>query len=46
MAKKIKKYKVGMDSETFAISLVEEPAIESDFVALSKEDEEKVQVLL
>lgn len=46
MAKKIKKYKVGMDSETYAISLVEEPAIESDFVALAKEDEEKVQVLL
>lgn len=44
--KKIKKYKVGMDSETYAISLVEEPAIESDFVALAKEDEEKVQVLL
>jgi cell division septation protein DedD len=44
--KKIKKFKVGMDSETYAISLVEEPAIESDFVALSKEDEEKVQVLL
>lgn len=46
MTKKIKKYKVGMDSETYAISLVEEPAIESDFVVLAKEDEEKVQVLL
>lgn len=44
--KKIKKYKVGMDSETYAISLVEEPAIESDFVALAKEDEEKRQVFL
>ena len=46
MAKKIKKYKVGMNSETFAISLVEAPAIESDFVALAKEEEEKMQVLL
>lgn len=46
MAKKIKKFKVGMDSETYAISLVEAGAIESDFVALSKEEEEKVQVLL
>ena len=34
MAKKIKKYKVGIDSETYAISMVESPAIESDFVAL------------
>lgn len=46
MAKKIKKYKVGIDSETYAISLVESPAIESDFVALSKEKEEKQQVFL
>jgi hypothetical protein len=46
MAKKIKKYKVGLDSETFAISLVESPAIESDFIALSKEEEEKQQVFL
>lgn len=46
MAKKIKKYKVGIDSETFAISLVESPAIESDFVALAKEKEEKQQVFL
>jgi hypothetical protein len=42
MGKKIKKYKVGVDSETYAISMVERPAIEEDFVALSKEDEEKV----
>ena len=42
MAKKIKKYKVGIDSETYAISMVESPAIESDFVALSKEEEVKV----
>ena len=46
MAKKIKKYKVGCDSETYAISMVEAPAIESDFVALSKEEEEKQQVFL
>lgn len=46
MAKKIKKYKVGIDSETYAISLVESPAIESDFVALAKEEEEKHQVFL
>ena len=42
MAKKIKKYKVGIDSETYAISMVESPAIESDFVALSKEEEKRV----
>lgn len=46
MAKKIKKYKVGTDSETYAISMVEMPAIESDFVALSKDEEEKLQVFL
>ena len=46
MAKKIKRYKVGMNSETYAISMVESPAIESDFVALSKEEEEKRQVFL
>lgn len=46
MTKKIKKYKVGIDSETYAISLVEAPAIESDFVALAKQEEEKKQVLL
>ena len=42
MAKKIKKYNVGLKSETFAISLVESPAIEEDFVALAKQEEEKV----
>lgn len=42
MAKKIKKYKVGIDSETYAISMVESPAIESDFVALAKEEEQRV----
>ena len=35
--KKIKKYRVGIDSETEAISMVTEPAIESDFVFLSKD---------
>ena len=40
--KRIKKYRVGIESETYAISMVEAPAIESDFVALSKEDEMKV----
>lgn len=39
MAKKIKKYKVGLNSETYAISLVESPAIEENFVALAKEEE-------
>ena len=45
MGKKIKKYKVGTNSETYAISMVEMPAIEEDFVALAKE-EEKVEVKL
>ena len=45
MSKKIKRYKVGMNSETYAISLVESPAIEEDFIALSK-DEEKVEIKL
>lgn len=35
--KKIKKYCVGLDSEAYAISLVEYPAIESDFIYLSAE---------
>ena len=46
MEKKIKRYKVGCDSETYAISMVDMPAIESDFVALEKQEEEKVQVFL
>lgn len=44
MAKKIKKYKVGIDSETYAISMVDAPAIESDFVALSEQEQIKVQL--
>ena len=42
--RKIKKYKIGIDSETFAISLVEAPAIESDFVALKKEERKPIQM--
>ena len=42
MAKKIKKYMVGTDSETYAISMVEMPAIEEDFVALAKQEEQQV----
>ena len=44
MAKKIKKYKVGLDSETYKISMVSEPAIEVDYVALSKQDEIQVKL--
>lgn len=44
MLKKIKKYKVGVDSEAFAISLVEEPAIESNFIALA--EQEPIQILM
>ena len=40
MAKKIKKYKVGLDSETYKISMVTEPAIEVDYVALEKQNED------
>ena len=44
MAKKIKKYKVGLESETYAISLVECPAIEETLVALEEQKEIKVQL--
>ena len=44
MAKKIKKYKVGLESETYAISLVESPAIEETLVALEEQKEVKVQL--
>ena len=40
MGKKIKKYKVGLNSETYKISMVTEPAIEVDYVALEKQKEE------
>lgn len=42
MAKKIKKYKVGIDSDVFAVSIVEAPAIESDFVALAEQKQEEM----
>ena len=41
MGKKLKRYKVGLDSETMAISLVTEPAIEIDFIHMSKDEERK-----
>jgi len=41
MGKKLKRYKVGLDSETMAISLVSEPAIEIDFIHMSKDEERK-----
>ena len=44
MAKKIKTYKVGLESETYAISLVESPAIEETLVALEEQKEIKVQL--
>jgi hypothetical protein len=44
MAKKIKKYKVGLESETYAISLVESPAMEETLVALEEQKEVKVQL--
>jgi cell division septation protein DedD len=44
MGKKIKKYKVGTDSETYAISMVEQPAIEVDYVALAKQEEVEVKL--
>ena len=44
MANKIKKYKVGVDSETYAISLVQDPAIEETLVALEKQKEIQVQL--
>lgn len=45
MGKKLKRYKVGLDSETMAISLVTEPAIEVDFIHMSK-DEERQPIFL
>ena len=44
MGKKIKKYKVSVDSETYAISLVEFPAIEEKLIALNEQKEIKVQL--
>lgn len=42
--KKLKCYSVGLDSDVYSISLVNEPAIESNFIYLSKE--KPVQVCL
>lgn len=39
---KIKHYEVTFDSDVYAISLVDEPAIESDFIFLKKENEKQV----
>lgn len=44
MARKIKHYKVGLDSDTLAISLVDYPAIEMPFVFLKKESEQLVKL--
>lgn len=44
MAKKIKRYKVGLDSETYKISMVSNPAIEVDYVALAKQDDVEVKL--
>ena len=44
MDKKLKKYKVGIDSETYAVSLVEQPAIDETFVYMA--DEEKMNIML
>ena len=42
--KNVKEYKVSLDSEMFAVSLVEHPAIESDFMAFSKDSEKQEMV--
>lgn len=42
--KKLKCYSVGLDSDVYCISLVQEPAIESNFIYLSKE--KPVQICL
>lgn len=44
MTKKKKIYKVGIDSETYAISLVESPAIEETLVALEGQKPIKIQL--
>lgn len=40
--KKLKCYSVTLDSEVYAVSLVDEPAIESNFIALSKQSEKRI----
>ena len=44
MAKRRKKYKVGIESETYAISLVESPAIEEDFIYMAEQEPVKIQM--
>lgn len=44
MAKRRKKYKVGIESETYAISLVEMPAIEEDFIYMAEQEPVKIQM--
>ena len=46
MLKKLKKYLVGTDSETFAVSLVDQPAIEENFLYFKKQEGEKLEVAL
>lgn len=46
MLKKLKKYLVGTDSETYAVSLVDEPAIEENFLYFKKDEGEKLEVTL
>lgn len=40
--KKLKCYSVTFDSDVYAVSLVDEPAIESNFIALSKQSEKRI----
>ena len=42
--RKLRKYRVGMDSETYAISLVESPAIEEDFIYMAEQEPVKIQM--
>lgn len=44
MAKKLDTYQVTLDSEVFALSLVTDPAIEVDFIYLSKEEPMRVML--
>lgn len=45
MARKIKRYKVGLNSHTYKISMVTDAAIAVDYVAMSKqEDERKIKL--
>ena len=47
MAEPIKKYIVNADeSEIFAVSVVDSPAVESDFIYMAKEDEKPQYIAL